>query len=83
VVKRLLVTFLAFILVGCAQGRETNTAIPDVGTSDPAETVMRANLDNYGEAPELSGEVWLNSTQPLRLVDLRGKVVLVEMWTFG
>jgi thiol-disulfide isomerase/thioredoxin len=33
-------------------------------------------------APDISNEVWLNST-PQRLKDLRGKVVMVEFWTFG
>lgn len=32
-------------------------------------------------APEISGDVWINSA-PLRWADLRGKVVLVEFWTF-
>ena len=31
----------------------------------------------------LNNQVWLNTDQPLRLADLRGKVVLVDMWTFG
>src|SRR5688572_32855155 len=33
-------------------------------------------------APELSGQSWLNS-KPLKLGDLKGKVVLVGFWTFG
>ena len=33
-------------------------------------------------APEISNDVWLNS-KPQRLQDLRGKVVMVEFWTFG
>ncbi len=33
-------------------------------------------------APEISNEIWLNS-EPLRLAELRGKVVMVEFWTFG
>ena len=33
-------------------------------------------------APEITNDTWLNS-QPLHLEDLRGKVVMVEFWTFG
>lgn len=33
-------------------------------------------------APEITSELWLNS-RPLRPVDLKGKVVMVEFWTFG
>lgn len=32
-------------------------------------------------APEVSGTTWIN-TAPLNWADLRGKVVLVEFWTF-
>lgn len=33
-------------------------------------------------APEFTNETWINS-EPLRLKDLRGKVVLIEFWTYG
>lgn len=33
-------------------------------------------------APDVQSPVWINSA-PLRLADLRGKVVLVEFWTYG
>ena len=33
-------------------------------------------------APEISGGPWINS-QPLTLSDLKGRVVLVEFWTWG
>jgi len=33
-------------------------------------------------APEITNDTWVNS-QPLRLTELKGKVVLVEFWTFG
>jgi hypothetical protein len=33
-------------------------------------------------APEISNEVWINSP-PLRIADLRSKVVLMEFWTYG
>jgi hypothetical protein len=33
-------------------------------------------------APEIGGENWLNS-KPLTIGELRGRVVLVEFWTYG
>ena len=40
-------------------------------------------LADAGPAPELAGiATWLNSP-PLTLRDLRGKVVLIDFWTFG
>ena len=60
-------------------------AEPDMGDESMAGDLQpeRAALENYGPAPELANQVWLNSDQPLRLADLRGRVVLIEMWTFG
>lgn len=33
-------------------------------------------------APDITNKVWLN-TEPQHLADLKGKVVMVEFWTFG
>jgi hypothetical protein len=33
-------------------------------------------------APEIAGERWINS-EPLTTSALRGRVVLVEFWTYG
>ena len=33
-------------------------------------------------APEITGGPWINS-QPLTMSGLRGRVVLVEFWTYG
>ena len=33
-------------------------------------------------APELANTTWINSS-PLKLQELRGKVVLLEFWTYG
>ncbi len=33
-------------------------------------------------APEITGGPWINS-EPLSLEKLRGRVVIVEFWTFG
>jgi hypothetical protein len=40
-------------------------------------------LRDAGPAPELTNTVWLNTAGPLRLANLRGKVVALDMWTFG
>ena len=57
---------------------------------DPAEITVpttspgfRAALPDLGAAPELNSTVWLNTDRPLQLAGLRGKVVLIDMWTFG
>ena len=33
-------------------------------------------------APEITGANWLN-TKPLNITQLKGRVVLVEFWTYG
>ena len=42
-----------------------------------------AALPDFGAAPEFTGiELWLNS-EPLSLAQLRGRVVLVDFWTYA
>ncbi len=69
--KRFLFGLVALILVGCA---------PQPGSLRSADS---SSLPDLGPAPELTNETWLNVDAPLRLADLRGKVVIVEMWTLG
>jgi thiol-disulfide isomerase/thioredoxin len=45
-----------------------------VFSTEPAQVGM--------PAPGISGQTWLNS-EPLRIAELKGKVALVEFWTFG
>ena len=46
-------------------------------------TAAAADLQNYGKAPDFAGiSAWLN-TKPLTLSSLRGKVVLVDFWTYS
>jgi hypothetical protein len=74
--KQFLVLLIAILLNGCV-ANQGGLADMDTGLE---ETVSLANL---GAAPELTNEVWLNVEEPLRLADLRGRVVLLDMWTFG
>lgn len=70
--KRLLVGFL-LLLTACATTQSTEPIMP----------IFSASLPDLGPAPELTNETWLNVDSPLRLADLRGKVVAIDMWTFG
>jgi hypothetical protein len=48
------------------------------GRAEPA-----GRLVGVGQpAPEITGGPWINSA-PLSLASLRGRVVLVEFWTYG
>ena len=56
------------------------------GFLDRQSTVQatKSNLSNYGLAPEFTGIArWLNTDTPLTLENLRGKVVLVDFWTYS
>ena len=86
--KKLLFITLIFLLAGCTgqiPTEETPTA-PEEPTNENmlgGPDFVPLKLDDLGPAPELENETWLNTDQPLRLADLRGKVVLLDMWTFG
>ena len=60
-----------------------NTAVPDNGEREPQPTVAAPQLPDLGPAPEWQNETWINVQEPLTLPELRGKVVLLEFWTFG
>jgi hypothetical protein len=87
--KRLILSLIAIILAGCNHitnaelfDREPTGQREDPGIR-PGPTHTPSSLENFGPAPELKNDVWLNTENPLRLADLRGKVVLLDMWTFG
>ena len=53
---------------------------PPIATIEPTEAP--APESEYPLAPEFDSPTWLNS-EPLRLAELRGKVVIVDFWAFG
>lgn len=76
IVRRYLFGLLTILLFGCARSDIRPQA------DEPAMPKV-ASLPDLGPAPELTNDTWLNIDSPLRIADLRGKVVLIDMWTFG
>jgi thiol-disulfide isomerase/thioredoxin len=62
---------------------EATPQAPDPALEQPQAPQVLVELEDFGPAPELRNDVWLNVDAPLRLADLRGQVVLLDMWTFG
>jgi hypothetical protein len=71
---------IAWIITACT-AQSTGKLSPTI--KEPASSSFRSDLPVLGKAPELTNEIWLNTNEPLRLEKLRGKVVLLDMWTFG
>lgn len=68
-----------------AEGEDETPGVGEAGLDQgPTEEQLEllAGLQSYGPGPELHSDDWLNS-EPLKLADLRGSVVMVEFWTFG
>jgi thiol-disulfide isomerase/thioredoxin len=82
--KRYVFGFLALLLFGCSAQQTSSSDQSEVSasTNEPALPKV-ASLPDLGPAPELTNDTWLNVDSPLRIADLQGKVVIVEMWTFG
>ncbi len=65
---------LGATVFGCAEPLGTDNKSPHVlGTDDTSPPAMEF-------PPDLS---WLNVARPLTLKDLRGKVVILDFWTYG
>jgi len=79
--KRYWLLGLILGLTACAAAATESNSVTEP-TSTP-KTSPASSLPDLGPAPELTNETWLNVDSPLRLADLRGKVVAIDMWTFG
>lgn len=79
------VFLLTLLLAACAGPAAPEPEAAVVGAtavpSTRGDTVV--DLPDLGAAPEFQNDVWLNSDVPVTLADQRGKVVLLEFWTFG
>ena len=81
---KLAVILGAMLVAACApKASEPIPTSPIPLEQEPTMEAGQVALPNLGPAPELQNEIWLNTDHPLRLADLRGSVVLIDMWTFG
>ena len=84
-------TISTAILLSMAWFWSRKVTVPTVqipSTQQPTEQPMQnptiyPSYPDHGPAPELQNTVWLNTDQALHLADLKGKVILLDMWTFG
>ena len=79
---------LLLIMVACtapaAEPVSNEVEIIASGTiQPPTRGAIVVDLPDMGEAPEFKNDVWINSEGPVTLASQRGKVVLLEFWTFG
>ena len=66
--------FLTVLMTACSATTGASASQPDLPSN--------MDLPDLGVAPELTNTIWLNVDAPLRLANLRGKVVVLDMWTF-
>jgi cytochrome c biogenesis protein CcdA/thiol-disulfide isomerase/thioredoxin len=70
-------------LQGLEESAAAGTRIDElVGRGEPA-IAETEGLEDFGRAPEFEGiSLWLNS-EPVTLASLRGKVVVIDFWTYS
>ncbi|MCP4427832.1 MAG: hypothetical protein GY803_25395 [Chloroflexi bacterium] len=88
-------TALATVLIGCTAVAQPPIQPTDKPAANPTNPVaiqttiqptgrpIMSDLPDLGEAPEIFNEVWINADTPATIASARGKVVLLEFWTFG
>ena len=75
---------MVVLLAACAPTPSSEPAPDKQEDPTPMPSATHSiDLPDLGPAPELTNKIWLNTEAPLRLADLKGKVILIDFWTFG
>jgi hypothetical protein len=84
------ILILFLILTACTSSRRGSAAessgvqlLASGTVVPPTAKPIQVELPDMGPAPEILNETWINSDTPVTLESVRGKVVLLEFWTFG
>src|SRR5438552_994306 len=81
--KRILIGFTAFLAAAVALAQGSGNPSPTPPAASDTQSTYVSSMQDFGPVPEFANESWLNTGVPLRLANLRGKVVLLDMWTFA
>ena len=68
---------------GVAPPTRENPPATETAVSPPTEEAIMLDLPDLGPAPEIVNQTWLNTDEPITIASQRGKVILIEFWTFG
>ena len=82
--RLLLITVLAAVAASCTPSGDADA--PPTTPDDPSTTAEYTGESFAGnvEAPEFpEGLEWINTASPIAMNDLKGKVVLLDFWTYG
>lgn len=82
-VKFILSALSLVFLVSCTQSEDIGLKSDELIEKETIKTKESPDLPHLGVAPEIKNDIWLNTNDSLRLSELKGNVILLEMWTFG
>jgi hypothetical protein len=72
--------FIALLGLGCRPSAQPAKAL----MPPPGSEAVTVSQQNRPKAPDFPATLeWLNTDKPLSLKDLKGKIVLLDFWTFG
>ncbi len=82
----LLIAGLAVVVAACTQNGSSNPATAETASTTARERTGTTEQSYAGDtrAPEFPPDLdWLNTDRPLTLEQLRGKIVILDFWTYG